>query len=286
MKRRSREISIFSVSALDLFASALGAFILIAVVMFPYFPNTSRMPVVVAAPSPDCPPAAPPCPPVPVCPPCPPTPEPTPPATQFPHLDMVIALDVTGSMGQQIAKLKAEVGQLASVLSRLTPSLGLGLVAFGDRYWDRPITAFGLREIDASTVDQFRTFVRNLELNHGCSPGSCRNPDFPEAFLDALTAAAAMNWRSRAELRMIVLITDNPAYESEQEQAVSAAGSFAGAGDSGVSTVFIRTYRGDGSPHSAPGTEAFLRRVATAGRGRFVPDEGGSVTVNLLLALM
>lgn len=40
MKRRSREVSIFSMSALDLFASALGAFILLAIVMFPYFPNT------------------------------------------------------------------------------------------------------------------------------------------------------------------------------------------------------------------------------------------------------
>ena len=40
MKRKNREISIFSMSALDLFASAMGAFILIAVVMFPYFPNT------------------------------------------------------------------------------------------------------------------------------------------------------------------------------------------------------------------------------------------------------
>ena len=40
MKRKSRDISIFSMSALDLFASALGAFILIAVVIFPYFPNT------------------------------------------------------------------------------------------------------------------------------------------------------------------------------------------------------------------------------------------------------
>ena len=40
MRARSREINIFSMSALDLFASALGAFILIAVVLFPYFPNT------------------------------------------------------------------------------------------------------------------------------------------------------------------------------------------------------------------------------------------------------
>ena len=43
MKRKSREISIFSMSALDLFASALGAFILIAVVIFPYFPNTGQV---------------------------------------------------------------------------------------------------------------------------------------------------------------------------------------------------------------------------------------------------
>lgn len=42
MRTRSREINIFSMSALDLFASALGAFILIAVVLFPYFPNKSE----------------------------------------------------------------------------------------------------------------------------------------------------------------------------------------------------------------------------------------------------
>ena len=40
MKSRSKEINIFNMSALDLFASALGAFILISVVLFPYFPNT------------------------------------------------------------------------------------------------------------------------------------------------------------------------------------------------------------------------------------------------------
>ena len=39
MKKRSREISIFSMSTIDLFASALGAFILITVVLLPFFPN-------------------------------------------------------------------------------------------------------------------------------------------------------------------------------------------------------------------------------------------------------
>ena len=37
MKRPSREINIFNVSALDLFAAAMGAFIIIAVILFPYY---------------------------------------------------------------------------------------------------------------------------------------------------------------------------------------------------------------------------------------------------------
>ena len=284
MKRRSREISIFSMSALDLFASALGAFILIAIVIFPYFPNTARTPVVVvAAPSPEpCPPVLP-CPPVPdpapACPPCPPAPEPAPPATQFPHLDLVVALDVSGSMGRQITSLKAEVDQLSSLLIALTPSLGMGMVAFGDRQWDRPVTSFALREISASPAGRsaFQDFVAGLDANMGLGGGA--NPDGPEAFYRALTEAARMGWRPDAELRMVVLITDNPAYPDEARQAVADAASFASAGNSRVSTVYIET--GD-----RPAAEAFLERVADAGRGQFVRNAGGSVTVTLLLSLL
>jgi len=44
MKRRNTEVNIFSMSALDLFASALGAFILLTVVFLPFFPNTGDSP--------------------------------------------------------------------------------------------------------------------------------------------------------------------------------------------------------------------------------------------------
>ena len=44
MKPTRREISIFSVSAIDLFASALGAFVVVAFVLLPYFPNTGNAP--------------------------------------------------------------------------------------------------------------------------------------------------------------------------------------------------------------------------------------------------
>ena len=42
MKKRSREINVFSISALDLFASALGAFILMSLIFMVFFAMTSR----------------------------------------------------------------------------------------------------------------------------------------------------------------------------------------------------------------------------------------------------
>lgn len=46
MKRKARtELGGFSASAIDLFASALGAFIIITVMLFPYFPNLSPDPL-------------------------------------------------------------------------------------------------------------------------------------------------------------------------------------------------------------------------------------------------
>lgn len=43
MQRRNREINIFNMSALDLFASALGAFILLFVILMPYYLKTSKV---------------------------------------------------------------------------------------------------------------------------------------------------------------------------------------------------------------------------------------------------
>jgi hypothetical protein len=43
MRRPLRNIEIFSMSVLDMFASALGAFIIITVILFPYFNNYKRL---------------------------------------------------------------------------------------------------------------------------------------------------------------------------------------------------------------------------------------------------
>lgn len=79
MKRKDRELNVFSMSALDLFASALGAFILITLVLMPYYLKRTPTPEPAqSCPAPTPAPACPVCPtpaPAPVCPP------PSPPAT-------------------------------------------------------------------------------------------------------------------------------------------------------------------------------------------------------------
>jgi hypothetical protein len=44
MAKKSREINVFSTSAIDLFASALGVFIVLVMILFPYFGKTSKEP--------------------------------------------------------------------------------------------------------------------------------------------------------------------------------------------------------------------------------------------------
>ena len=313
MKRRNREVSIFSMSALDLFASALGAFILIAIVMFPYFPNTGtadqrdldaalerlqaeeednealqdvlreireelerRLEAVRAAAEREIAEAR----------------QDAEEArrdaeaarrrlddVEFPHIDLVIALDVTGSMGDQIEGLKAEIDDLAAILQRLAPSVGMGIVAFGDREWTRPLTRFPLVDIgSANGRSRLTEFVGSLSANMGLQTGA--NNDQPEAVLAGLRAAVDMPWRPRAERRQIVVITDNPAYPEEVEAAVSAASSFAAGMDgASVSSVFVR------SGGESPGTETFLARMADAGGGQAV-RAGGSMTANLLLSFL
>ncbi len=331
-------------SSLDLFASALGAFILISIIIFPLIADASRsepaepipllamapcpepivcpvcpsfpaLPTPVACPAvpapipcpapvvvtvPETPPAAPEpvscpvCPSVPAPTPCPdpvpcpaavpcPAPGPAPPTAtyQLPHLDLVLALDITSSMAPQVAALKAEVGQLSDLLSRMAPSFAIGLVAFGDRRWERPTTTFTLRRISGPTLQRaaFRGFVSGLSVRMGLGRGS--NNDPPEDFLRALTEAARMPWRPEAERKVIVLVTDHPAYPEEVNRSIATAAAIARVPGHRVSTVYINS-QGVVDPQ----VDSFLQAVANAGRGQFVRDVGGSLTVNLLLSLL
>ena len=291
MRARSRDINIFSMSALDLFASALGAFILIAVVLFPYFPNTGDSEVRVAEVQAQlaavqaelereqaehaatqqalsqCEEDKQAC-------------ESELQSIKFPHLDIVIALDITGSMRNQITGLRNEVDELAQVLLKLAPSLGMGVIAFGDRCYDTSLFAFNLREIrnnaDIETVKGF-----TATLAPGMGDDSQCNSDLPEAIHLALRVALDMSWRSTAEKKLIVIVTDNPAYPEEEENTLAMARAFAGRGaDNRVSTIYVET-----STSSESNTQDFLNALAKAGRGQYV-EGGASMTASILRSLL
>ena len=287
MKSRSREINIFSMSALDLFASALGAFILISMVLMPYFlrvdpeeinrvrgelaetrqqlqnaqaeaarqqrkaqaleAQLKRKSQELAAAK----------------------------KLRIPDLDIVIALDTTGSMKKEVAGLRSEIVQLTRLLQKLSPSLGVGIIDFKDRCdGPRAVREFPLRRMGAAQLGALVAFSRTMSAG-----GSRCNRDRPEALAAALDTAIASNWRAESQSRVIVIMSDNPAYRERQPHALRAARGFAGQGpQSKVSVVFRHTRR------TASDTESFLKRLAEAGNGEYV-RAGASFSLAILLAL-
>ena len=278
MKTRSREVNVFSMSALDLFASALGAFILISIVLMPYFLRLD--PEEVAQLRKDL--------------------ERTQdaledteqrlgqsqsenaqlqrelaalldaPKFQLPHLDVVMALDTTGSMRKEVKGLRAEIAQFAELMLKLSPSLGIGAIDFKDRC-EGPgaIRQFPLRLMDTGALSDLVAFTRTMSAG-----GSNCNEDLPEDLARALDFAVASSWRAESETRIIVIITDQPAYPEQEAHALSTARGFAARGPRFNVSVVVRGSGGD-----------FLRKLADAGNGKYV-GSGASFTVTMLLALV
>lgn len=286
MKLRSREINIFSMSALDLFASAMGAFMLLGIMSLPFFPNTGDSPKVAAeiferlddisdqlaeaevgladaeaeiedlegengglneelA------------------------------RIKIPDLDIVICLDVSGSMRDRIEQLKLQIVDVANVLDRLAPSAGIGIVAFGDRNYATPITEQNI--IPTSNLPAIQNFVNSLEAEQG--RGGRDNPDLPEALGTALERAIAMNWRAVSARRFIIIITDAPAYPEEINSTYANARIFSSSSspEQYVSTVMVESTQ----------ARNFLVQLADNGQGEFIDSTSGqSMLASIIMAIV
>ncbi len=329
MKLRRKEINVFSMSALDLFASGMGAFVLLAVMALPFFPNTGdsqeriediKEELSQAQAERDA-------------------------ATErvssleqalsqiqhddnvrevlqqalndalqelenarqktrelqaalnnaenransleealvhakMPSLDIVICLDVTASMTEQIEGLKREISVLAEILNRLAPSAGIGLVAFGDRTWMQPIHIQNI--VPTSNLQRIESFIRQLEPN--MDPQAFQNRDGPEMLATALERGIALNWRPDSQRRYVIVVTDNAAYPEREQAALQAARWFASAQGRYVATVRANFVPFISDRQAA---DRFLPELARAGNGQFVDAAGGeSMIGSLLLAIL
>jgi hypothetical protein len=122
------------------------------------------------------------------------------PAVQRPRLDLVFLIDATGSMGDEIAKLKGSMRAVAQQISQLPgqPDICYGLVAYRDRG-----DAFLTRSHDfTDDLGAFQQVLARVQAGGG--------GDTPEALNEALHETVhALSWRSDAA-RMVVLVADAP----------------------------------------------------------------------------
>jgi hypothetical protein len=117
------------------------------------------------------------------------------------RLDLAFLVDATGSMGDEIDKLKRSMQAIAQQIAKLPskPDLCFALVAYRDRG-----DAFFVRGVDFSNdLAGFRAALAQLRADGG--------GDYPEAMNEALhTAVHRLSWRGDGTARMVLLVADAP----------------------------------------------------------------------------
>jgi Mg-chelatase subunit ChlD len=186
------------------------------------------------------------------------------------RLDLVFLVDATGSMGDEIGKLKATLRTIAAEVARLPsrPDTCFGLVAYRDRG-----DAFLLRRHDFSNdLGSFQAALDALQAGGG--------GDYAEAMNEALYETVhRMSWRGDGATRMVVLLADapphldydGPQYDQSMLAALGKGIKLFGVGASGLDRqgeyiqrqlaqytggrfVFL-TYKEASRPESGPGRE-------------------------------
>lgn len=187
-----------------------------------------------------------------------------------PMLDLVFLVDATGSMGDEIAKLKASMRSIADQIAQLPgqPDLCFGLVAYRDR-----TDAFVTRTHDLTDrLGDFQQALARLQAHDG--------GDYPEALNEALAEAVhGVSWRGAGTTRLVVLVGDapphldygGPQYDETIAAALARGIKLHAVGASGLDAqgesvfrqmaqwsggrfVFL-TYRDARDPRSGPGAE-------------------------------
>jgi Mg-chelatase subunit ChlD len=188
---------------------------------------------------------------------------------QRPRLDLVFLIDATGSMGDEIAKLKASMRAMSQQISQLPgqPDICYGLVAYRDRG-----DAFLTRTHDfTDDLGAFQGVLGRVQAGGG--------GDMPEALNEALHETVhRMSWRSDAA-RMVVLVADapphldygGPQYDVDMQAALAKGIKLFAVGASGLDPVgeyiyrqmaqytagrfVFLTYKDAADPGSGPGTQ-------------------------------
>ncbi len=188
------------------------------------------------------------------------------------RLDLVIVMDTTGSMRDELKDIQRSLGSIARILNKLSPDLRMGFVAYKDVDAPPVLRTFGLSSMTGGNLRSILGFVRTLDARGG--------GDVPEPVDQALAAAIAMNWRDDASGRIIV-IGDAPAHGRNQARTYGMADGFArsqteGGYDRRVSAI---TTGGDAATHG------YMSQLAKSGGGDVAGHRGAMIESVLLSVL-
>lgn len=185
-------------------------------------------------------------------------------------LDLVFMVDATGSMADEIDKLRDSLQGIVRDIAQLpsNPDICLGLVTYRDRGDEYFVRGWDL----SNNVAGFQNVLDGVRANGG--------GDYPEAMNEAFDhAVQAMNWRGASTTRLLVSLADAPPHmdypQPRYEQTMLAALgkgikvlSVAASGQDTTGEIAQRqiaqytggrfiflTYKDAGDPSSGPGSE-------------------------------
>jgi len=176
-------------------------------------------------------------------------------------LDLMVVLDTTGSMGDEIGYLKEEFQAIAARILDESPGVEIrfGLTAYRDRSGPEFITRpYGF----TSSLDTMQEWLGEM--------ASQGNHDWPEAVEDGLRDALSADWRGYDASQVLLLVGDAPPYPERMAAALDLVHQGRNAG--------IRIYPlGASDIATDPMGEQFFRAAAvlTQGRYLFLTDDSG-----------
>jgi Mg-chelatase subunit ChlD len=170
-------------------------------------------------------------------------------------LDLVLAIDTTGSMGGVINDVKANIRQLIASLRAGGGSVRVGIVAYRDVHDAYVVLPFPLTALDDAGTAALLTFVSGLRAAGG--------GDWPEKLDAALEVAAGMEWRGDVA-SSIVVIADAPAHKQDEAAAYAIAEAFSSK-IPGAQVSLIDT---------GSGGHAFMQALPKRGGGQYVTYDG------------
>jgi len=128
------------------------------------------------------------------------------------RLDLALVIDTTGSMGDELEYLKAEIDEIAATAKNMFPNVDqrFALIVYrdeGDQYVTR---SYDFTE----SLSEFRSMLATQRAAGG--------GDYPEAVHVALEQAGQLNWRDRETARMLFLVADAPPHDRFANRSLDA----------------------------------------------------------------